>query len=345
MNTGRSLSHWLAFHFHYHERQDHLLEHLLRPLVVSLLAQGEVDSFFFVRFHLGGPHVRLRVRLCGDRRALIGTIQSAAERFFSSSPSQARLSEEKVRTMTHDILRSDPSEGGDAIYPDNFLRLAPFRPELDRYGGPELFPASLAFFAISSCRVLCWLHHQGGDSASRLSFAFHLLASQALGFSKSCQDLLGFLRYPAPRWEAAPPVLVARGDQVFEQRKESYVSALRRRIKEILDGEPNPERRLAERLLERAFREVAVRRRVLSSHLHMTANRLGLRNGEEVYLARLLWRTATELADSEPTLWSRLEQSLAEQSVSANDHRSLEDLLPAVFEELGGIPTPDSVRQ
>jgi hypothetical protein len=319
---------WLAFHLHYHERQDQLLEELLRPLVASLVKRGEIDSFFFVRYLLGGPHIRLRVRLCGDRQTVAAEVQGAAERFFAAFPSRATLPEDKILAVNREILKGDPTERDEAVYPDNFVRPAPFYPELERYGGPELLPESLAFFALSSCRVLQWLHDRAGDSGSRLSFAFHLLALQAIGSARDGQELLSLVCYPVPSWDAAPALLVERGDEAFERQKESHVQALRRRIEAIVDGSLFGGELLAERTLEGGLREVGTRRGILSSHLHMTANRIGLKNAEEIYLARLLWRTFSELASSEPELWGQLERSLGERAGS----RSVEDLLPAAFD-------------
>lgn len=339
--TEAPIPRWQAFHFHYHEQQDHLLEELLRPLVASLAKRGESDSFFFVRYLLGGPHIRLRVRLCGDLQAVAAEVQGTAKRFFEACPSRATLPEDKILAINREILKGDPTERDEEVYPDNFMRPAPFHPELERYGGPELFPESLAFFAISSCRVLRWLHEKAGDSGSRLSFAFHHLALQALGSSKNGQELLGLVSYPVPGWESAPALLVQRGDEVFERQKESHVRALRRRIEAIVDGPLFGGDLLAERTLEGALREVRTRRGILSSHLHMTANRLGLKHAEEIYLARLLWRTFSELASSEPALWKRLEEFLAERAGS----HSLEAFLPAALKELDAFPTPDSPRR
>jgi hypothetical protein len=176
-----------------------------------------------------------------------------------------------------------------------------------------------------------WLHEKADDPGSRLSFAFHLLALQALGSSRDGRELLGLLCYPVASWETAPALLVERGDEVFERQKGRHVQALRHRIEAIVNGPLFGGGLLAERTLEGILRDVGTRHGILSSHLHMTANRLGLKNGEEIYLSRLLWRTFSELASSEPALWKRLEQSLAEQAGA----RSLKGLLPAALKELG----------
>ncbi|HSJ75614.1 MAG TPA: lantibiotic dehydratase C-terminal domain-containing protein, partial [Gemmatimonadales bacterium] len=183
------LSRWQAYHFYYHDRQDLLLENLLRPLFITLLKQREIDSFFFVRSQLGGPHVRLRLRLrvhmLSNEVAVADALEEAAGPFFQASPSRVALADEEIRKINQGILQSDPSEMDDAIYPDNSVWAAPFRPEVDRYGGPRLFLESLAFFTVSSCEVLDFLHQQAGNPGARLlPFAFHLLGRQALGLAR-----------------------------------------------------------------------------------------------------------------------------------------------------------------
>ena len=45
---------------------------------------------------------------------------------------------------------------------------------------------------------------------------------------------------------------------------------------------------------------------ISASHLHMTCNRLGLLNAEEVYHGRLMARAADHVAVTRPQLWHRL---------------------------------------
>jgi len=331
---------WLAFHFYYHGQQDFLLEHLLRPLVASLLRQREIDSFFFVRSLLGGPHIRLRLRLRGTEETIADAVESAAERFFQASPSLEPMPEEEIQRINRAILKRDPAETDDSIYPDNSVWSAPFHPEVERYGGPELLAESLAFFAVSSCQTLQFHHqqhhhHQEGDPAARLlPFALYLLSCQALGFVGTTDDFLALVAYPVRSWETTPPSLVERGDQVFASQKATLLETLRRTVEELTAGRLPRWETEAARRLGWAVQHATARRGILGNQLHMTANRLGLRNAEEVYVARLLWRTATELAGSEPLLWNRLGRHLRARAAPPPDDRSIEGLLPAILEQL-----------
>ncbi len=162
-----ALARWLAFHFYYHGRQDSHLEHLLRPLVASLLRQREINSFFFVRSLLGGPHVRLRLRPLGTREtgtreAVAEAVEGAAQQFFSTFPSLEIMAKEEIRRINHGILESDPSELDVSIYPDNSVWESPFHPPRSsatatRRGGAYRRTLSCSRFAARSDERRGWV--------------------------------------------------------------------------------------------------------------------------------------------------------------------------------------------
>ena len=309
--TDLALSRWRAFHLYYHEQPDRLLDELVHPLVASLLARGEIDSFFFVRYFLGGPHVRLRVRLCGDERAVAEEIRGAAEQFFRTCPSCLSIPIEKIREAHPTIMALDPAETDDTIYPDNTVRSAPFVPESERYGGAHRLADSLAYFALSSCRALRWLRERGGDPGTRLSSALQHLGLWALALAGDEREALRLAHYPVASWELAPVRLVEKGDLAFGGQKDRHVLSLRVRIESLTTGGDWEGDLGADRHFEGTLRGFPGRLRILTSQLHMAANRLGLHNSEEFYLARLLWRVMSEVAAVEPELWKRLGERLA----------------------------------
>jgi hypothetical protein len=83
---------------------------------------------------------------------------------------------------------------------------------------------------------------------------------------------------------------------------------------------------------------------VAASHIHMTANRLGVNNAEEIYLLRLLLRAYNSLRTAEPGIWKSfrvLPPSSPERHSSALDQLTalvVEDLAassPCVSTDLG----------
>jgi thiopeptide-type bacteriocin biosynthesis protein len=293
--SGTPQREWLSFHLFYHGDLDQVLTRFARPAAGTLWAEGRIDSFFFIRYRLGGPHVRLRVRACpGHADGVRQALTRRAEAFLRAWPSPVTLDEAAIRQENQAILAWSPGEQDGSVYPDNSFQAFPPLFETERYGGPELLEASLDFFALSSLQVLRFLDaHGAAPPARRLAQAFSHLARQACGLAETLEDLLEIFTEPLRAFEPLAP-LAARGDRAFEERRESF----RRLFQAEAEALPGSSEAEAARCLAGEIRAAppAVRRRIASSQLHMTANRLGLRNTDEIYLARLLERTAADLA-------------------------------------------------
>src|SRR4029077_5923659 len=124
---------------------------------------------------------RLRV-IPGTRERALAALHRSAQRFLNVAPSTRSLVEEAIRKSNEHILASDPHELDDSVYPDNSFRLVPFRPEIERYGGPLLARASLDYFTLSNVTALEFLaRHCNAPRSAQLAYAFRLLLQQALG--------------------------------------------------------------------------------------------------------------------------------------------------------------------
>jgi hypothetical protein len=66
-----------------------------------------------------------------------------------------------------------------------------------------------------------------------------------------------------------------------------------------------------------------------ASHIHMTANRLGLTNGEEVYLSRMLFRAVETLRRATPAVWRNFRDANAGFAWRANRHSIAETAVRA----------------
>lgn len=332
---------WRSCHLFYHADRNRLLRDLVQPVVAALSAQEAIDRFFFIRYGLGGPHVRLRMRVRPGRGdEALRLLSSAAEEFFARWPSTEPLSEEAVRGTNQALLAGDPQEEEDAVYPDNSLRIFPARFEVQRYGGPELLEHSLDFFAVSSAQSLLFLTEHGEEPwARQLPQAFRLLVRQAWGLAGDVEELLAFLEFPMPAWRAPMAAFTARGDQIFEQRPGFFVRLLADEIEETATA-PIPGTLAAFAAAARGLAweirdaDAAARRRIATSQMHMTANRLGLKNREETYLSRLMWRAGRELLRAEEGSGDRLQRLLAARAGPPQPGGKLRDLLPPAFEIL-----------
>lgn len=304
---------WRGFHLVYHGDRDRLLRALVAPVARGLLARGEIETFFFIRYDLGGPHVRLRVRPraeCGDAAA--AQVRQAAADFFARHPSPQLLPEEKVRRENRTIIPWDPhaTDADDVVFADGSVHEAPVRLEVERYGGPALLPGALDAFALSSLDVLAFLDEAGdGARAARPSEAGRALVRQAWGLVHAPGELAQLVGYAARPQAEALQRFVAMGDEAWDRRREALRALVREELAVLsgLEGEgadPPPYAEAARRLgWEIRDLDAGARGRIASAHVHMTANRLGLRNPEETYVGRMMERAVRDLAEMEPAFW------------------------------------------
>lgn len=306
---------WLSGHLYYHQSLDQVMHGWVRPLVISLVEAETIDAFFFLRYALGGPHVRLRLHtVAGAKESVAEAMRAAAETFVHESPSASTLDDEVIQGWNKSIVASDPHESDTSVYPDNSFHLVPFRPEVDRYGGLDRLQSSLDLFALSSIAALQFLTvHQHTSRGGKLGQALIMLFGQAAAFASDAAELADLLRYAVDAWGEPMVSLVEKGQRVADQRRSFFrqqIDDCARHVYEVKrhaspaqrDGNPERGTSAVDWLLAGmaslstilATSDRHTRARIGGSQLHMTASRLGLTNAEEVYLSSLLTATLRE---------------------------------------------------
>lgn len=293
---------WRAFHLFYHQDHDRLLSGLVAPLVAGLLASGWIDRFHFVRYNLGGPHVRLRWRAVDGPAAAEEVLAAAAEDFFARSPSTESLPNDVVRKLNRSVLAVDPlaRPEDDVVHPDNSWRAVPVRFEVERYGGPRRLGDTLELFTASSARALELLDERRSLTAGQAQAGFvRLLTQMAAAFAGSEGELFELTGYGVRFMGSAFAPCVGAADRFFADRREELTALVANALEPpaLLD-EPLAEaaRRFAPAIVDL---EPKKRWHIAASHIHMTANRVGLLNADEVYLSRIAERAVRRLATSD----------------------------------------------
>jgi hypothetical protein len=331
---------WISCHLYYHEDLNRVSTGFVQPVVLALLEAARIDAFFFVRYSLGGPHLRLRLRpLPGCKDEVLAAAQSFARGFLDRTPSTKSLDEEVVRRTTESILAFHPNETDNTIYPDNSLAIRPFRPEVQRYGGPQRLQASLDFFVLSSVTAIEFLEQHGDvPRSAQLEHALCLLLQQAIGFAADETELLNLLRYGMDSWSGGgPPKVLEKADRVFGLQKEAFLQLFRMSLEKVLSLLENSEiaSTAVDFLVLGAARlsaaissaDLPTRARIGGSQLHMTATRLGIGNAEEVYISRLLTSTLRELSATGEEDLSWLGEKMA-RAAAEIEGETLSSLLP-----------------
>lgn len=286
---------WLAFHFFYHEDRDRLLRKLILPLAAEARATLKANRYFFVRYLLGGPHVRLRIELpeTADQPKLEALVAERATAFFTEHPSNVSWETDKIARLNQQILAGDANETDDRVLPNNHWERAIFRPEVARYGGEDLLDLSYELFTASSQAAGGLLLATAELNRNQsLPLKMVLLARLAIALAQNDDELDHLLTYGARWWPSLEPIL-AKAEERFASGSAPYLEIWRRAASPDpdspeLESLESTARRLRQTLQTESERREIKLAYILASHVHMTANRLGLDNTNEVFVLALL---------------------------------------------------------
>src|SRR5215218_2073292 len=103
-------SEWTSYHIFYHDQGNRLLLQMVLPAVHELWLRRQALSFFFMRYKLGGSHIRLRL-FCpqGSRDEVDAIIKARASDFFRRWPSVSSLKADEIREQNRRIVAADPA--------------------------------------------------------------------------------------------------------------------------------------------------------------------------------------------------------------------------------------------
>ena len=340
---------WSAFHFYYHEDRRRLLQFCIRPIVSRLLSRNEIQSFFYILYPLGGPHVRLRLHHGpGAEDSIAATVKDCADAFFARFPAKETIPAPILRKNNKAILAGAPLEDDSAVYDNNSVRSAPFTPEEERYGGPQLLHSAHELFCHSSAQSLALIQEKSGETTGRRTAAnLRLLARQAWGLADDPDQLIDLLgcRVDQRRY----PTIVSKADRVLSDGRRQLIDLMRSEFRNLLEPDPEgtePSTIFSEasRLLASEVRDMDEKdsRWIKASQLHMTGNRLGLTNAEESYCGRLLARTAIDISNrADPEFWQKIKDHFAARASSSC--RSWKELRSLALAQVSS--TPENVEQ
>ena len=303
---------WRSWHLHVASLAPEALDAVVTDAVGGLgtrlgLLEPDGPPWFFIRYWQGGPHVRLRVAGLTDAEAdrAEADLADRLARLDAAVPPSARLDQDAyaraVRPLAAAGEQGVPLPAGTLVAPG--VQRAVYEPEFERYGGRHLMPRSERLFHRSSRAALrACLSRAGTRHAVASGLEATAAACSVLDGDPASADPVRFLTVQRDRWlewarpDSAPAGYAERARLRLTEKAAQQVPALgtlgpllRRAVH---DGDP----RWAEWTdpLGAALREwraeLGPRRAVeiFGSHLHMTANRLGVGAGREAHTAALL---------------------------------------------------------
>jgi thiopeptide-type bacteriocin biosynthesis protein len=262
---------WFSIHLYPLDNQDVFLVRSLRPFLQQHIWATRGARAFFIRYQdEQGPHIRLRMQ--GEPGWMQETLRPAFDAW------QEGLGE---------------------------WREVPYSPEMERFGGESAIGLAEAHFHLSSRVVLEQLaqeRHAYGDSMFD-ALRMHTISAHAAGMTQTkAAQYFGRLTeqwlpmFFASENGAADPEVLAEIRAGFEKTFASQQDVLRASLRALwkaLDKEKfdkkQPEWARWSSGNQLIFKELGENlERALPSLIHLTNNRLGLNNQDEVYLNFIL---------------------------------------------------------
>ncbi|MEU6574771.1 thiopeptide-type bacteriocin biosynthesis protein [Streptomyces sp. NPDC046805] len=235
---------WISLHVFYAANANPVLVHGVSPLVDRLCEQGLLRSWFFIRYWLEGPHVRLRLLPADPSAAdeVARTAREALEAYLRERPALYEEDRNASGDLYKNMFLAEYSEerwndlyGADGTMPfreNNSVAHIPYERELDRYGGPAGMELAERHFQESSELVIRLLETTNVHVRTvLLGQAAQLTAGLCFAFLRDEEAVARFLvRYRA-MWEASyqepSDSQHERFDRSYERMKDRLVPRLR----------------------------------------------------------------------------------------------------------------------
>jgi SagB-type dehydrogenase family enzyme len=292
---------WASLHVYCHSETDRLLREGVAPAIAQMRAEGALDGWFFMRYWHGGPHVRLRLR--GTEEGVV-----AASRVVSERLRRVLRHIEVPEPLDPEAFYAGFRHQGDLApdetwHPHGTVVERDYEPELERYGGVGAMAATERLFELSSEVALAVIAGTA-DEQARNAVAIDLIRGLVAGaYPNDGAAQVTWLREYATMWQFLDAAVERNATAIRSAAEATFVRSAAQ-LAGPADGELSPLARTwcqAVRRFASWLREqdalTSTPDAVLVSHLHMTANRLGLTASDEFYLA---WLTSFAIAAPPP---------------------------------------------
>lgn len=160
-------THWTSVHLYYSNKGQDFLQQDFFPSVEKLIKEHIIQQFFFVRYFDDQHHIRFR---------------------FKTVPSTNK-------PPLNDLLQQH-------FNPQTQVTLAPYEPEISRYGGQEFMPVAEQQFMASSfaCLRLMKEENASWSYSKALMYALQLHIGLTRTFSMTLSETIYFFETMVHRW-------------------------------------------------------------------------------------------------------------------------------------------------
>ncbi|MGY5765319.1 thiopeptide-type bacteriocin biosynthesis protein [Brachybacterium sp. DNPG3] len=157
---------WIAIHVFYSSNNHPLLVDGVGPVIEELRADGLLRSWFFIRYWMEGPHLRVRLlpRKAGDTHEVARRMFAALDAFLDDRPALYDIDEAEQADLFKEMFLGEYTEeqweemygrdGSMPLRPNNTYQVMLYEPEIGRYGGDDGIVIAEWHFEKSSDLVL-----------------------------------------------------------------------------------------------------------------------------------------------------------------------------------------------
>ncbi|HLU95735.1 MAG TPA: thiopeptide-type bacteriocin biosynthesis protein [Thermobifida alba] len=139
---------WVAFHVFYASDANPIVVEAVRPLVAELRAEGKISRWFFIKYWMEGPHLRVRFKPSEEslREEVAERARRTLEDFLRRRPALYDIDSDGLDELYKQMFVAEYGEerwqaeygatGAIPLRPNNTVEQRPYEQELGRYGGP-----------------------------------------------------------------------------------------------------------------------------------------------------------------------------------------------------------------
>ena len=320
---------WISVHIFYSSNGNPLLAECVAPLVAKLRERGLISRYFFIRYWLGGPHVRLRLLPAeGVAGAQVKEVVEAdISAFLARRPALYEIDRSALAPLYRNMYEAEYGaeefaarfgEGGELpFYENNTFHYIDYEPEYDRYGGEAGVDLAERHFEVSSDIVLRLVRETNMHVRGIvMGHSVQMMLQMCYAFLGDEERIASFLERYMEFWQTSYAQNSQKLYPGFDRKYGHMAAKLRTRVEEVrrLNRGDDPtagtdgERRWLAHMKEvraealRLATEERLQLRgeiddpeialviLLSGYLHMTNNRLGVSILDEIYLSYLVAR-------------------------------------------------------
>ncbi|MCY7294749.1 thiopeptide-type bacteriocin biosynthesis protein [Alteromonas sp. a30] len=195
--TTQTQRRWSAFHIFMHDsaKQDPFLQSWLTVKAKSLVAAKEAESWFFLRYWDGGPHLRIRFLNLKDEAGLLAEIQDAVSAYKADVALNAEdyYAGHSFDGEPVDIQSLEWHHDGD-------VKIYPYEPEYERYGGHEAIIVNEDLFYASSQIATAIINATMGKFEQRIQLSLKFIICSIFAVVPDNEALKMFATHYADFW-------------------------------------------------------------------------------------------------------------------------------------------------